>query len=67
MTTLRPMPPKPELPAHLARCHSGRDGDCVWSECPQLRDNEPEKTGRHCPHDLAVMRFFESIGEDYGR
>lgn len=32
-------------------CHGGSDGDCYWSGCPQLRDNEPETTGRHCPLD----------------
>lgn len=32
-------------------CHSGRDGDCIWKKCPQLRDNEPEQGGRHCPLD----------------
>jgi hypothetical protein len=25
----------------LNQCHSGRDGDCTWEQCPQLRDNEP--------------------------
>lgn len=32
-------------------CHASRDGDCSWSACPQLRDNEPHSTGRHCPID----------------
>lgn len=32
-------------------CHSGRDGDCSWKKCPQLRDNEPEQGNRHCPLD----------------
>ena len=32
-------------------CHAGRDGDCIWVECPQLRDGEPVATGRHCPLD----------------
>jgi len=27
------------------------DGDCFDPRCPQLRDGEPEKTGRHCPLD----------------
>lgn len=27
------------------------DGDCAWEGCPQLRDGEPEATGRHCPLD----------------
>lgn len=33
------------------RCHADRDGDCYWTGCPQLRDGEPFKTGRHCPLD----------------
>lgn len=33
-------------------CQSQRDGDCIWSNCPQNRDGEPRKTGRHCPLDL---------------
>lgn len=32
-------------------CHGGRDGECNWKRCPQIRDNEPETTGRHCPLD----------------
>lgn len=32
-------------------CHSGRDGECDWILCPQIRDNEPEQGGRHCPLD----------------
>lgn len=44
------------IPEHadLARpspCHADRDGDCHWAWCPQLRDDEPESTGRHCPLD----------------
>src|SRR6266436_5133668 len=30
-------------------CHAGSDGDCSWKECPQLHDDEPEKSGRSCP------------------
>lgn len=30
----------PELVGH--RCNSGKDGECNWAKCPQLRDNEPE-------------------------
>lgn len=32
-------------------CRADRDGDCTWELCPQNRDGEPEKTGRHCPID----------------
>jgi len=35
----------------MTRCQSDSDGDCSWAHCPQLRDNEPETTGRHCPLD----------------
>jgi hypothetical protein len=35
--------PKPQT------CHSDRDGDCDWKDCPQLRDGEPVATGRSCP------------------
>jgi hypothetical protein len=31
------------------QCHAGKDGDCLWEKCPQLRDNEPRLSGRHCP------------------
>lgn len=33
------------------RCHGARDGDCFDTRCPQLRDGEPAKSGRHCPLD----------------
>lgn len=33
-------------------CHADRDGDCMWEGCPQLRDGEPKKSGRHCPLDV---------------
>lgn len=36
------------------RCHGARDGDCNWKKCPQLRDDEPKATGRHCPLDTGL-------------
>lgn len=39
---------------NLTGCHAaGRnsDGECNWRECPQLKDGEPDKSGRHCPLD----------------
>lgn len=33
-------------------CQSMRDGDCVWRHCPQNRDGEPRRSGRHCPLDI---------------
>lgn len=43
------MRPQSENP--LERCAAGRDGECHHKDCPQLRDNEPMATGRHCPID----------------
>lgn len=37
--------------AQVDACHAGTDGDCVWEQCPQLRDDEPIATGRRCPRD----------------
>lgn len=33
------------------KCQSNNDGECDWAHCPQLRDGEPHKSGRHCPID----------------
>lgn len=42
-----------EKPSSQAEsCHADRDGECKWRRCPQLRDGEPEKSGRHCPIDV---------------
>jgi len=38
------------------KCHGASDGECFWGECPQLRDNEPAATGRHCPLDVGCPR-----------
>jgi hypothetical protein len=35
----------------LTSCAAGRDGECGHTQCPQLRDGEPAKSGRHCPLD----------------
>lgn len=53
--SIRPLPatpaniqwPGPDYP----HCQAGSDGECFWPHCPQIRDGEPEKTGRHCPID----------------
>lgn len=37
--------------AALTRCAAARDGECRHANCPQLRDNEPKASGRHCPLD----------------
>jgi len=31
------------------RCQASRDGECYHSKCPQILENEPEKSGRSCP------------------
>lgn len=36
----------------LIRCAAGRDGDCIHPDCPQNKEGEPAKTGRHCPLDV---------------
>jgi len=33
------------------RCHASTDGECSSAQCPQLKDNEPSISGRHCPLD----------------
>jgi hypothetical protein len=37
--------------APLHSCAANRDGECGHPHCPQLRDNEPATSGRHCPLD----------------
>ena len=37
------------FPHRYGECRAGTDGDCSFAGCPQLRDGEPEKTGRSCP------------------
>lgn len=35
-----------------SQCHAARDGDCYDKDCPQEREGEPAKSGRHCPLDF---------------
>jgi hypothetical protein len=35
----------------MTRCQADDDGYCEWSDCPQLREGEPARSGRHCPWD----------------
>ena len=39
------------LRVQMGGCRSHQDGDCTWSKCPQNKDGEPNKSGRHCPLD----------------
>lgn len=43
--------PIPTTPRIIIGCAAGRDGECNHALCPQLRDGEPKKSGRHCPLD----------------
>lgn len=45
----------PELPPH---CHSDRDGDCDWQDCPQLKVYRT-----YCP----FAKFWESLYEAEGK
>lgn len=44
-------------------CKADRDGDCDWALCPQVRDNEPQSTGRHCPLDAPPAADTDEAGE----
>ena len=57
------MPKAKELKPHynmqgryMTRCQADSDDDCTWEGCPQIRDGEPEKSGRHCPLDAEASR-----------
>jgi hypothetical protein len=38
-----------QLEKQLTSCQADSDGECNHPLCPQIRDGEPEKTGRSCP------------------
>lgn len=40
-----------DLTRALFRCGAANDGECSKAWCPQLRDGEPRRSGRHCPID----------------
>jgi hypothetical protein len=44
--------PLPTVSVDNGRCHGASDGECIWHHCPQLRDGEPKRSGRHCPYDI---------------
>lgn len=44
--------------SYIPDCHAGSDGECNWKICPQLRDGEPDKTGRHCPLDKGIYEDY---------
>lgn len=44
--------PNTQRQSPLQRCAAGSDGDCSHAQCPQNRDGEPAKSGRHCLIDI---------------
>lgn len=42
-------------------CHAGRDGECGWWLCPQLRDDEPQTSDRPCP----LWRWERELREEW--
>lgn len=40
-----------EVCGRVSGCQAGSDGECWWPDCPQIRDGEPARSGRHCPLD----------------
>jgi len=45
----------------MTRCQVHDDGSCTWEPCPQVRDDEPNRSGRPCPigceAHLVALRF----------
>jgi hypothetical protein len=56
---------RPWLPHGV--CHADGDGHCAWEYCPQLRDNEPAKSGRHCPLDTFDRAAADQSAQDGDR
>lgn len=56
--------PKPRLNLqgrYMTRCQADCDDYCDWKDCPQLRDGEPDKSGRHCPLDAEDRRMADEL------
>lgn len=58
-------PKKAYTGVRTTACHAGMDGECFWPDCPQLRDGEPKKSGRHCPLDK-VPADTDTLSRDEG-
>lgn len=56
ITIHAPKAPQPVTWEHklqkLIRCAAGQHGECCHEQCPQNRDGEPMRSGRHCPLDI---------------
>lgn len=48
---------EPKVP----HCHAGRDGDCYWDECPQLKDYKS-----YCPYAAAWEDYWHEEDGNYG-
>jgi len=50
----------------MTRCQACDDGCCDWDGCPQVRDGEPEATGRHCPLDTiyTVVEQMQALPDE---
>jgi hypothetical protein len=48
--------------ADAGHCMSSNDGDCDWSECPQLTNYKST-----CPRHAADAARHATLGEDEGR
>jgi hypothetical protein len=46
-------------------CSADRDGDCYSAKCPQIRDDEPLRSGRHCPLDRCFSERAVSRRPDH--
>lgn len=49
--------------AKEGHCMADDDGYCCWEGCPQIRDNEPTRSGRHCPRDIATRARLDPDNE----
>lgn len=47
---------------YFTRCQADCDGECNWKDCPQIMDDEPYKTGRHCPLDAEDRDRAQEFG-----
>lgn len=65
MTLMRKLTAYQEELAAQGHCMADDDGDCQWEGCPQIRDNEPYASGRHCPRDIETRRRLDP--DDEGR
>ena len=49
-------PKEPTVP----QCHSDRDGDCDWEDCPQAKNWQT-----YCPYARAWETYWIENGDDF--